>query len=220
MAIGTTDILGSNQVGVYLSVCGGVVFHPAELPPDVVETIDRVIGLERCEMTIGGSTLVGALISGTEKGMAVADIATESDIDKLTSFGDIVVMEGGVNTAGNLLLCNNMGAIASPSIPSDGIEIISEVLGIPVAVSSIAGDDVVGSLALANDQGVLLHPDVLPEEAKLIEDTLQVPAMVGTVAFGSPYVGAGISASNNGALAGRDTTGPELNRIEDALGLI
>ena len=44
--------------------------------------------------------------------------------------------------------------------------------------------------------------------------------MVGTVAFGSPYVGAGICASNNGALAGRDTTGPELNRIEDALGLI
>ena len=129
-------------------------------------------------------------------------------------------MEGGVNTAGNLLLCNNLGAIASPSIPNDGIEIISEVLGIPVAVSSIAGDDVVGSLALANDKGVLLHPDVLPEEAKLIEEILQVPAMVGTVAFGSPFVGAGICASNNGALAGRDTTGPELNRIEDALGLI
>ena len=28
--------------------------------------------------------------------------------------------------------------------------------------------------------------------------------MVGTVAFGSPYVGAGLAASNNGAIAGRN----------------
>ena len=33
-------------------------------------------------------------------------------------------------------------------------------------------------------------------------------------------VGAGLAASNNGAIAGRETTGPELNRIEDSLGLI
>ena len=54
----------------------------------------------------------------------------------------------------------------------------------------------------------------------LIEEVLGVAPMVGTVAFGSPYVGAGLAASNNGVIAGRETTGPELNRIEDALGLI
>ena len=36
----------------------------------------------------------------------------------------------------------------------------------------------------------------------------------------TPYVGAGICASNEGAVAGSETTGPELNRIEDALGII
>ena len=55
---------------------------------------------------------------------------------------------------------------------------------------------------------------------KVIEEVLGVAPMVGTVAFGSPYVGAGIACSNNGAIAGRETTGPELNRVEDALGLI
>ena len=79
------------------------------------------------------------------RGLAVADIATESDIDKLTSYGDVVVMEGGVNTAGNFILCNENGAIASPAIPEEGVEIISEVFGTPVAASSIAGEDVVGS---------------------------------------------------------------------------
>ena len=49
---------------------------------------------------------------------------------------------------------------------------------------------------------------------------MQVPVMVGTVCFGSPYVGAGCVASNSDALVGSGSTGPELNRIEDALGLI
>ena len=43
---------------------------------------------------------------------------------------------------------------------------------------------------------------------------------IGTVAFGSPYVGAGSCASDTGAVAGQATTGPELNRLEDALGLL
>ena len=167
-----------------------------------------------------GSNLIGALVAGNSRGMAVADIATETDIDALTAFGDVVVMEGGVNTAGNLLLVNEQGVIASPSIPTDGLEIMSEVMGVQVAATTIAGQDVVGSLGVTNDQGVLLHPDVTPEEVLLIEEVLGVPPMVGTVAFGSPYVGAGSCASNNGVIAGTETTGPELNRMEDALGLI
>ena len=129
MGITTSDIIGSDQVGIYLAVCGNVVFHPAELGEETCSRIDEYIGLERHAMSIGGSNLVGALIAGTTKGLAVADIATERDIDALTSFGDVVVMEGGVNTAGNLLLCNENGAIASPAIPEDGVEIISEVIG-------------------------------------------------------------------------------------------
>ena len=54
----------------------------------------------------------------------------------------------------------------------------------------------------------------------LIEEVLGVPPMVGTVSFGSPYVGAGVCASNKGAISGTQTTGPELNRIEDALGFL
>ena len=129
-------------------------------------------------------------------------------------------MEGGVNTAGNLLIVNDHGAVASPSIPQDGLEILAEVLGVDIVSTTVAGQDVVGSLAVTNDQGVLLHPDVTPDEAMLIEDILGVPPMVGTVSFGSPYVGAGTCASNDGAVSGTKTTGPELNRIEDALGFL
>jgi translation initiation factor 6 len=220
MAIDTADIFGSDQVGIHLATIGDVVLHPAELLVHVLEKIQHCLELEMQPISIGGSNLIGALVAGNSRGMAVADIATESDIDALTAFGDVVVMEGGVNTAGNLLLVNEHGVIASPSIPTDGLEIMAEVMGVQVAATTIAGQDVVGSLGVTNDQGVLLHPDVTPEEVLLIEEVLGVPPMVGTVAFGSPYVGAGSCASNNGVIAGTETTGPELNRMEDALGLI
>jgi translation initiation factor 6 len=91
---------------------------------------------------------------------------------------------------------------------------------VDVVATTIAGQDVVGSLGVCNDQGILLHPDVTPEEVILIEEVMKVPPMVGTACFGSPYVGAGICASNEGAITGTETTGPEMNRIEDALGYL
>ena len=220
MTIDTADIFGSDQIGIHVACVGQYVFHPPELTEPVKDKINHVLGLESIELSIGGSNLIGALLSGNSHGMAVADIATESDIDFLTSYGDVIVMEGGVNTAGNLLLSNELGVVASPSIPEEGLEIISEVMKVDVVATTIAGQDVVGSLGVTNDQGILLHPDVTPEEVMLIEQVMQVPPMVGTACFGSPYVGAGICASNNGALAGTETTGPELNRIEDALGFL
>jgi len=220
MGISTLDINGSDQIGVHLARVGDVVFHSIELDATMIETIESAMQLETAAVSIGGSNLVGSLLAGTSKGLAVADIASENDIDSLTSYGDVIVMEGGVNTAGNLVMCNEKGAIVSPSVPEQGLELLAEVLRVDVAAVSVAGQDVVGSLGLCNDQGCLLHPDVTTLEVETISNVLGVPAMVGTVAFGSPYIGAGAIASNNGALVGAQTTGPEMNRLEDALGLI
>ena len=220
MPITTSDILGSDQVGIYLAVCGNVVFHPHELNVEAINRIDEYLGLERHPLSIGGSTLVGALVSGTTKGLAVADIAFESELDELTSFGDVVVMQSGVNAAGNLIECNDFGAIVSPIVPDSGLEMIEDVLGVKSMRTTVAHQESIGSLLVANNKGVLSHPDITPKEVEIIESTLKVPLMVGTVTFGSPFVGAGCTSSDSNALVGSGSTGPELNRIEDALGLI
>ena len=125
-----------------------------------------------------------------------------------------------MNAAGNLVECNAHGAVVSPVVPQKGVEMISDVLGVDAMHSKVAGHDTVGSMLVANGNGVLAHPDITREEAKAIESVMKVPVMVGTVTFGSPFVGAGCAASDTHALVGSGSTGPELNRIEDALGLI
>ncbi len=220
MSLKASDILGTSQVGVHLAMVGRVLFAPLQLSKKEVLSLEETLGLEVSQMSIGGSALVGSLIAGNSNGIAVADIATEEEIDHLTSFGDVVVMESGVNAAGNLLIANENGAVASPVLPEDGIEVLSETLKVDCVAVGIAGNDTPGSVSVCNNRGVLLHPDVSEIEVETIESILDVPAMVGTVNFGSPYVGSGCIATDHGAWSGSQTTGPELNRIEDALGLI
>ena len=220
MSISTGDILGHTQVGVYLSVVDDVLFHPRALDDTAVEELRLAFDIEMHPFLVGGSSLLGSLLSGNARGIAVADIATEEDLDELTSFCDVVVMESGVNAAGNLIECNAHGAVVSPIVPQEGVDMISDVLGVDAIRSKVAGHDTVGSMLVANGNGVLAHPDVSRSEAESIESVMKVPVMVGTVTFGSPYVGAGCAASDTHALVGSGSTGPELNRIEDALGLI
>ncbi|SVA79936.1 uncharacterized protein METZ01_LOCUS132790 [marine metagenome] len=220
MAISTGDILAHTQVGVYLSVVDKILFHPRSLDDAATEELKSAFDLEMHPFLVGGSSLLGSLLSGNAKGIAVADIATEEDLDELTSFSDVVVMESGVNAAGNLIECNAHGAVVSPIVPQNGVDMIAEVLGVDAIRSKVAGHDTVGSMLVANGNGVLAHPDISRSEAESIESAMKVPVMVGTVTFGSPYVGAGCAASDTHALVGSGSTGPELNRIEDALGLI
>ena len=220
MPISTGDILAHTQVGVYLSVVDKILFHPRSLDDAATEELKSAFDLEMHPFLVGGSSLLGSLLSGNAKGIAVADIATEEDLDELTSFSDVVVMESGVNAAGNLIECNAHGAVVSPIVPQNGVDMIAEVLGVDAIRSKVAGHDTVGSMLVANGNGVLAHPDISRSEAESIESAMKVPVMVGTVTFGSPYVGAGCAASDTHALVGSGSTGPELNRIEDALGLI
>ena len=149
MSLKASDILGTSQVGVHLAMVGRVLFAPMQLTKKDVASLEDTLGLEVAQMSIGGSALVGALIAGNSNGIAVADIATEEDIDRLTSFGDVVVMESGVNAAGNLLVVNENGAVASPVLPEDGIEVLSETLKVDCVAIGIAGNDTPGSVLFA-----------------------------------------------------------------------
>lgn len=220
MAMVSGKLLGSDQVGVRVAVVGRVAFHPPDIGENAREKLEASLDLELVPMTIGGSGLLGSLIAGNQRGVAVADLATEDDIDALTAYGDVVVMESMVNAAGNLLLINDHGALVSPVLPEEGLDLLSEVLGGPVLAGRLAGHDTVGSVAACNNQGAVVHPDTSESEAEVLTAALGVTPMVSTVCFGSPFLGAGLIASDHGAYVGEGTTGPELNRIEDALGLI
>ena len=85
---------------------------------------------------------------------------------------------------------------------------------------TIGGLKTVGMAAVATNKGLLVHPRVSEAELAVLDDLFGLPVDVGTVNFGSPQVGSGLLANSKGYLAGEETSGPEMGRIEDALGFL
>ncbi|MDX1610867.1 MAG: translation initiation factor IF-6, partial [Candidatus Thermoplasmatota archaeon] len=151
----------------------------------------------------------------------VSDIVAQHEIDRLESFGlQVGVMEGPVNAAGNAVLCNDNGAVVDPRCPSELFPVIEDVLGVDVEIGTVGGVRTPAAAALATNKGVLVHPKASEAEVATIEEVLGVESMPGTINHGSPYVGSGVVCNQYGAMIGTATTGPELNRLEDALGYL
>ncbi len=172
-------------------------------------------------ITIGGTSIVGALTAMNSSGVLVADIVHEHEVDRLEQEGlNVGILEGVVNAAGNAVLCNDQGAVVDPRLSEELLSVIEETLGVDVEIGTIGGVRTPATSALTTNKGALLHPKATEAEIATVEAVLEVEAMPGTVNHGSPYVGSGVVANGEGALIGTATTGPELNRLEEALGYL
>ena len=94
---------------------------------------------------------------------------------------------------------------------------IKKVLDVEIKKATIAGLNTTGMAAVATNNGVLCHPKIDEDERKMIEEIMGVKVLTGTVNHGIPYVGAGIIANDTGSVVGRNTTGIEMGRVEEAL---
>jgi translation initiation factor 6 len=129
-------------------------------------------------------------------------------------------LPGTINAAGNVVLANDHGAYVHPDLPRNAVQAVEDALAVPVERGDLADVRTVGTAAVATNEGVLCHPKSREPELEALEELLDVRADIGTVNYGGPLVGSGLVANDTGYVAGQDTTGPELGRIEDALGYI
>lgn len=197
-----------------------IAFFPSQFHFKESE-VHRALGVPVVRGDMGMSPLIGILAAGNSRGLVCSDLFDVSRQAQLAEMGVGVGQLPGKFTAfGNIFLANDHGAIANSDIPDETMKMVSEKLGVPVEHGTVAGIKNVGAAGVATNRGALLHPDVSEEELKLVERVLGVPAEVGTACGGVKFVGLCMAANSNGAVVGMTTTGPELGRIESALGFI
>ena len=73
---------------------------------------------------------------------------------------------------------------------------------------------------MSTNKGIIAHPGINEDEVKILEDVLKVEVDVGTANFGVPYLNSCMVANSNGVIVGKNSSGTELIRIEQALDLI
>jgi len=179
------------------------------------------LGVPVLKTSFDGSPLLGVLATGNSRALVCSDLLELMREKGLVKLGVKVLRVPGRFTAfGNIVLANDKGALANPDLPDGFLGSIGESLGVPVERGTIAGIKNVGAAGVATNKGALVHPDVSSEEIEHLSNVLRVPAEVGTACGGVKYVGLCVVANSNGAIAGEVTTGPELGRVESALGFI
>ncbi|MFP4626076.1 MAG: translation initiation factor IF-6 [Natronomonas sp.] len=213
---------GSSYVGVFARATDDCLLIRPDVESDLREEFEAELGVHAIQTTVAGASTVGALACGNENGLLVSSRITPRERERIEESAGLPVTElpGRINAAGNVVLANDSGAYVHPDLTREAIQVIHDALDVPVERGMLAGVRTVGTAAVATNEGVLCHPKTTDEELDFLEGLLDVYADIGTINYGGPLVGAGLVANSNGYVAGRETTGPELGRIEDALGYI
>ena len=213
--------IGSSPVlGVFATVTDNVALVPIGTPRMTAEQIEEALRVRVMQTSIAGSFVVGSLACGNCSGFVVSRYAYEEETRSLQELGNVQAIPDVMTAVGNIILANDTAAVVHPNLPDRAVKTIEDALRVDVRRATIAGLKTVGMAGIATNKGVLVHPRVSDAEIAILEDVFNLPVDIGTVNFGSPLIGSGLLANSAGYLAGADTTGPELGRIEDALGYI
>ncbi|WP_436926367.1 translation initiation factor IF-6 [Halosimplex amylolyticum] len=213
---------GSAYVGVFARATDDCLLVRPDVDADLQEDLGEELDVPVVPTTVGGSGTVGALAAGNGNGLLVSSRVRERERDRIAEATGVSIGElpGRINAAGNVVLANDSGAYVHPDLSGEAVRAVEDALDVPVEQGVLAGSRTVGTAAVATNAGVLCHPDATDAELDFLEDLLDVPADIGTVNYGAPLVGSGLVANDYGYVVGQDTTGPELGRIESALGYI
>jgi translation initiation factor 6 len=214
------DVNGDPFVGTVCRANDKVVLVPTGTKKTTLRRLSDVLGnIDVVEMTLGGSLLLGSLCVMNSKGAIVPDLSYEEELGFLKGYVTVELLTHRLNAYGNNVLVNDNGGMAHPGYSQRAIKQMEDLFGVEVVRGTVAGVRTVGSVAVATNKGVLCHPKTDVDEMAALRDVFKVNVEKGTSNYGSPMLGACITANSFGALTGRLATGIELGRIEDALGL-
>jgi translation initiation factor 6 len=213
---------GSSYVGVFARATDDCLLIRPDVESDRLEAFESELEVAAVPTTVAGSSTVGSLAVGNENGLLVSERVRDRERDRIEDATGLPVAElpGRINAAGNVVLANNNGAYVHPDLTREAVQAVGDALEVPVERGTLANVRTVGTAAVATDEGVLCHPKTSDAELDALEDLFGAYADIGTVNYGGALVGSGVLANAGGYVVGQDTTGPELGRIEDALGYL
>ena len=223
MSIIKSQIFGGSLIGVYLTANNSYVLYPHLLLKPLLKKFKSVFNEPLYPMTINNSNLLGIYTASNKYGIIVPHIIKDEEFNLLKSYvgnsAQIGIIKSIDNAFGNLILCNDKGAIIS-SFLKDYIKQIEDILNIETEIFEFAESYLPGSISIANNNGCLVHPLANDDEIEKITSILKVNETdVSTINRGIPYLSAGAIVNDKNGIFGADSTGPELMRLTSVLKL-
>lgn len=214
-----TKFNNNPNIGLYGFATDSYCLLPKSLSQKAIEEIEEVLDVPVYQITVCNTNLIGVFLAGNESFLFVPDLIPDRELEELKKIKDveIVILPTRFTALGNNMVVKDKICLVNPQLESSVKEKLKE-LGFEVKSLEIAENTTVGSCTVVNHKGCLLHRDAT--NLNSISSFFDLPADIGTVNFGSPYVRSGLIVNCNGYIVGGETTGPETQRIDEALKFI
>jgi len=219
MPIILADVFGSPNIGVYCFANESIAIVPPGLTQRKISQFAETLGVHVCNTTIGGSTLVGALVTGNSNAVLVPHTIRDYELNRIQEISRVVIVDSNWTALGNVVLANDSGALIHPAASEEVVRAVSDELKLQPTRGTLGSLPFVGALGIATNKGAMLSPNTLEQERIVARTALHVEAELSSTNGGVPFVKSGILANSKGAVVGPLTRGAELMQISRTLGL-
>ncbi len=178
------------------------------------KTVKRVLKTPVVEGTVGKSLLVGIFVAGNSRCIVLPYFAEDGEIETVKEHTEVVIYTEKYTALGNLVLANDRACIISPVLDR---KFFQDALDTEVVKATLGEFSTVGSIGVVTNKAGVLHPSLSEEDVEFVEELLRIPCDTATANMGVGYIRLCLLANSHGIIAGTQTTGPELFRIEDIL---
>lgn len=220
-----TDFLGDPNIGLFMKASDRLLLTGCQMEDKKLRQAEEALGVKAVRTGIVNSEVVGIFCAMNSNGVLLPNIALDSEVAAIKKATkemgmNVEVLDSNFTAIGNVILCNDKGAVLSRVLTRRDMKVVEGCLGVECDYETVAGLESVGSCGIATNRGCILHRDASEEELDTIQDILKVDTDIGTANFGSPFIGSCAIANGNGVVAGISTTGFEITRIMESLKLI
>ncbi|ALM75217.1 translation initiation factor IF-6 [Thermococcus barophilus] len=227
MHIERLDFENSPYLGVFGVATDRVLLVREGLQEKKLNVLREVLKVPIIETSIMKSRIVGIFAAGNSNAIVVPYYIWDTELERINAalreYGLDIRIEpflSKLTALGNLILANDKAALVSAKFTREEAKQLEDILGVEVERGIIAEFHAVGSVGVVTNKGGLVHPETTEEELEWLRDLFKVDIYLGTANQGVPFVGSCMLANSFGVVVGHLTTGPEIVKIEEALGFL
>jgi translation initiation factor 6 len=217
MKIDLGTIRQSPFVGIFSLATEKAVILPKTASKKEEKKIENLFGTETIKASIANSSLIGVLAAGNRKGLIASSIIEDREQKELEEKGIKVQKMENITAIGNHLAVNDSKGICSKTFTEKQRKKIEKFLSVKLMPATIASTDIVGASTVATNKGFLINKMASDKEAEAIEKHFGIPGAKATANAGDCFIKNSIIANSQAALAGQNTTGFELTRLDEGL---
>ena len=219
MGLHLIDIYRSPNIGIFLKTNDRILLAPKGLAPSKGQKLAEALGVPICYASIAGSRLLGPLAVMNNNGILLSRLAEDVEMREIAATTGLTVgrFNSKYTAVGNLIAANDRFSLVSAILDTTTLIQVRDVLGTEAERMSMHEYSQVGALVVATNNGAAIYPRLDEGEVAQIAIHFGVEAYPTSVNGGVPYVSSGLVANSKNAVAGNQTTGPELVFITRAL---